>query len=100
MSNYEYPVPNLAGIFQPPALVPRLPAVTQHRAQCIRLAQSLVGERASIYDLIVMTDYLDRGRDALRDEPAPCSCNNPEAEHPRGDEAFCRATQDCAMADA
>ena len=87
-SPFEFKIPDVAGLFRG---VIAAPDDVRRRLTCLSLASTVAPKGASVYDLVAVADYLDRGQ---LDEPQPCSCNNPEAEHPRGDSAFCSVARE------
>lgn len=86
---FDFQLPNLADVarvFQTGGIFPS-PEV-RNRYTCVALAAHIAPKGSSVYDVAALADYLDRGHTAM-DEPAPCSCNQPDATHPLGDSAFC-----------
>ena len=88
---FEFKIPNPAALLDflggHGQLFPS--ADVRRRYQCVALAVHVAPKGSTVYDCAALADYLDRGHDAMADEPAPCSCNQPDAEHERGDSAFC-----------
>jgi hypothetical protein len=82
---FPFKIPDLSGLFQN---VITTPEDVRRRLTCVTLAGQAAPKGSTVYDVVALADYLDRGHIAM-DEPAPCSCNQPDATHERGDSAFC-----------